>query len=146
MIETIVQYAAIIISLVALFIGRKGMKPFIPVAMFASLYANFWCYLANYFSLWKFPIRLFPVVADISATANIFVVPVLAMFWVRYSPMSRIKWALLWSSVLTGVEYLAERHTDMIVYSNGYEWYFSFLLWIISWYIWYYFHTWFWKN
>lgn len=146
MLEATVQYVSIFISISALLIGHKGMKPFIPVGMFASLYANLWCYLAKYFSLWEFPLRLFPFVTDISVTANIFAVPVLAMFWVRYSPMPRISWALLWSTILTGLEYIAERYTDLITYSNGYEWYITFILWIISWYLWYYFHVWFWKD
>jgi hypothetical protein len=60
--------------------------------------------------------------------------------------MSRIKWTLLWTTILTGIEYLAVRYTDMISYYNGYNWYHSYILWLISWYIWYSFHKWFYKE
>jgi len=94
-IELTVQYLSLLIALAALIIGYKGMKRYIPVALFASLYANLWCYTATYFGWWEFPLRVMPLVEDISFAANVVAVPVFAMFWVRYSPMSRIKWALL---------------------------------------------------
>lgn len=146
LLELKVQYAAIFISLAALAYNYKGMKPFIPVALFASLYANIWCYLSTYFNWWEFPIRTVPFVQDISVTANVIVVPILAMFWVRYSPMSRVKWAFLWTTLLTVPEYILERYTDTIKYHNSYEWYYSYLLWLISWFIWYQFHKWFYND
>jgi hypothetical protein len=145
-IELLVQYLSIGIAIVATIIGHSGMKRYIPVAMFASLYANMWCYIANYFHWWEFPIRVLPGIKDISFAANVIVVPVLAMFWVRYSPMSRIKWALLWSLILTFFEYGAQRYSAMVEYHNGYTAYHSFILWLISWYIWYSFHKWFYKD
>lgn len=145
-IELIIQYLFLIIVIVALIIGHKGMKRYIPVALFASLYANVWCYIATYFHWWEFPIRVMPLVKDISFSANVVAVPVLAMFWVRYSPMSRINWALLWSILLSVFEYFAVEYTDMISYHSGYAIYHSFILWMISWFIWYRFHIWFYKD
>lgn len=145
-IELIIQYLFLFIVIVALIIGHKGMKRYIPVALFASLYANIWCYIATYFHWWEFPIRVVPLVKDISFSANVVAVPVLAMFWVRYSPMSRINWALLWSILLSVFEYFAVEYTDMISYHSGYAIYHSFILWMISWFIWYRFHIWFYKD
>jgi len=145
-IELSVQYAAIAIALFALALKYKGMKPYIPVAMFAMLYANLWCYVATYFNWWRFPIRIIPSVEDISFTANMITVPIAAMFWVRYSPMSRIKWAFLWTTLLVIPEYFLEHYTDTIEYHSGYKWYHSYLLWLISWFIWYQFHKWFYKD
>jgi hypothetical protein len=71
-------------------IARKELKRFIPVGSVASLYANILCYISNYFNWWEFPIKVFPGVRDISFTANVIIVLISAMFWVRYSPMSRI--------------------------------------------------------
>lgn len=144
--ELWVQYLSIFIAIVAVIIARKELKRFIPVGLFASFYANICCYIANYFDWWEFPARFFPGVRDISFTVNVIVVPVLAMFWVRYSPMSRIKWTILWTTVLTLMEYLAVTKTNLIVYHNGYNWYFSYILWLISWYVWYSFHKWFYKD
>lgn len=145
-IELIIQYLFLFVVIVALIIGHKGMKRYIPVALFASLYANIWCYIATYFHWWEFPIRVVPLVEDISFSANVVAVPVLAMFWVRYSPMSRINWALLWSILLSVFEYFAVEYTDMINYHSGYAIYHSFILWMISWFIWYRFHIWFYKD
>lgn len=145
-IEVVVQYVAITAALLALCIDYKGMKPFLPVAMFASLYANAFCYMANYFGWWEFPVRLLPHVKDISFAANVITVPILAMSWIRYSPMPRIPWALLWSVILTGFEYWAVKNTAMIAYGSGYSIYYSFVLWLISWYIWYTFHHWFYRD
>ena len=145
-IELSVQYISIFIAITALFIDRKGMKRYVPVALFASLYANIWCYVANYFQWWAFPVRVLSGINDISFSANLVAVPVLAMFWIRYSPMTRVKWALLWSILLTLFEYVIQKHTSMIEYHNGYIIYHSFILWLISWYIWYQFHKWFYKD
>jgi hypothetical protein len=145
-IELWVQYFAIIFPILALVIRAKGMKRYIPVAMFASLYANIWCYLAKFFTWWEFPYRLYPSVEDISVAVNMVFVPVAAMFWVRYSPISRMKWALLWSVILGGAEFFVSRYTQLIRYGNGYEWYYSLLLWIPSWFIWLGFHKWFYKE
>jgi hypothetical protein len=145
-VELGVQYASITIALFVLILKYKGMKPYIPVAMFASLYANLWCYIAAYFNWWEFPIRSVPIIEDISLTANMIVVPIIAMFWIRYCPMSRIKWAFLWTTLLTVPEYFLERHTNTIQYGNSYDWYHSYILWLISWFIWYQFHRWFYKD
>jgi len=60
-IEFKIQYLFLFIAIVALIIGHKGMKRYIPVALFASLYANVWCYIATYFNWWEFPIRVVPL-------------------------------------------------------------------------------------
>lgn len=145
-VEIGIQYGSIIVALFALAFSYKGMKPYLPVAMLASLYANLWCYLAMYFDWWIFPNRILPSIKDISFTANIIVLPIMAMFWVRYCPMSRINWALLWTTALTGSEYLIERYSEVLEYHNGYNWYHSYFLWFISWFIWYWFHNWFYKD
>jgi hypothetical protein len=145
-IELWIQYLSIFIAIVAVIIARKELKRFIPVGLFAGFYANLVCYVANYFQWWDFPVRLLHGVKDISFTANVVVIPVLAMFWTRYSPMSRIKWTLLWTTILTFAEYLAVKNTDLIAYHNGYNWYFTYIFWLISWYVWYSFHKWFYKD
>ncbi|EGO65538.1 CBO0543 family protein [Acetonema longum] len=145
-VESLIQYSSIFIAITAVIIARKELKRFIPIGLFASLYANLFCYIANYLNWWEFPARLFPGVKDISFTFNVIIVPVLAMFWIRYSPLTRIKWALLWTTILTGLEYWSERYTGLIAYHNGYDWYHSFILWLITWYIWYSLHKWFYKD
>jgi len=140
-----IQYGAMALALTALILNWRGMKKYVPVGLFASFYANAWCAVAISFKWWEYHVRIVPAMDDISVPVNFVVVPVLAMFWVRYMPLrlkEQLLWALIWTAPLTGVELLLERHTGVIKYHNGYEWYFSFLLWYLSWFIWYWFHLW----
>lgn len=144
-IALLIQYGSIAVSLIALFVDRKGISKFIPVAMFASLYANVWCYIANYLYLWSFHHRLLPVVQDISFTVNMIVVPIMAIIWVKHIPdtfIRKVVWAIVWTIGLTFVEFLIERYTRVLDYHNGYDWYHSFILWFFSWFIWAGYHKW----
>jgi hypothetical protein len=98
-----------------------------------------------HFKLWHYHERIFPVVEDISVPVNLVVVPIIAMFWVRYCPIrfkEKMLWALGWTTVLVVVELPLERFTDLLTYHNGYDWYFSYILWFFSWFIWHGFHLW----
>ncbi|RKD31962.1 CBO0543 family protein [Thermohalobacter berrensis] len=144
-VEISIQYFAIAISILTLIIKHKGMKKYVPVALFASLYANIWGYIAKYFNFWSYPIKLFPVAEDLSLVVDIVVVPVIAMFWVRYCPKrfkDKLFWALEWTVVLSIIEFFLEKYTDAMEYGNGYAWYHSSILWFISGFIWLGFHLW----
>ncbi|MFZ5631930.1 MAG: CBO0543 family protein [Bacillota bacterium] len=140
-----VQYGAVAIAIAALTVKGKGMKKYVPVGLFASFYANAWCAVAATFDLWHYPSTIVPAFEHISVPANFIVVPVMAMFWVRYLPLrltEQIAWAFLWTTGLTGLEFTAERYTDLLQYGDGYKWYHSYILWFFSWFIWYGFHLW----
>lgn len=144
-IESIIQSGSIAGALIALFFDRKGISKFIPVAMFASLYANLWCYIAIYFQLWHFPVRFFPFIQDISVTVNMIVVPIMAIIWIKHIPDSfggKVLWALIWTIGLTIMEFFIERYTKLLDYSSGYAWYHSLILWFFSWFIWAAYHKW----
>jgi hypothetical protein len=143
-IEYLLQYGAAAVSLIALFFNRKGISKFIPVGMFAILYANIWCYIAIYFHLWTYPVRVFPFVQDINFIVNMVVVPITAMIWIKHIGhfFGKFMWAVLWTVGLTGVEFALERFTNVIKYHNGYDWYFSLILWFFTWFIWAGFHKW----
>ncbi|MTI80978.1 MAG: competence protein [Firmicutes bacterium] len=145
-IEQWIQFGTVAVALLALLIKHQGMKNFIPVGMFASLYSNIACYIGKYFNLWEFPARLFSsTIEDIPITVNIVLVPIIAMFWIRYAPLrlrGKIMWAVLWSAVFSAVEFFIERYTELLQYYQGYQFYHSFLFWFISFFIWYGFHLW----
>lgn len=147
--DQLIQYGAVSAAVIALVIDRKGASKFVPIALFASLYANLWCYIAMYFDWWTYPARLFPMVKDISFTINMIVVPIIAIIWIKHIPdtfWGKFLWALVWTVGITFIEVILERTTDIIDYHNGYDWYFSFLLWFASWYIWAFYHKWQIKN
>lgn len=140
MLTNIFTYGPMVAAILALIIKWDGMKKYIPVGLFSSLFANGICHIAIKLNWWTYPNTLE------ESIVNCIVVPVLAMFWVRYAPgqFSRlIMWNLIWTSILTGLEFYGERFTNVIKYHDGYDWYYSFLLWFISWFIWYGFHIWF---
>lgn len=144
-IEHLLQYAAIAAAVIALIIDRRGISKYVPVALFSSLYANIWCYIAMYFNWWTFSQALLPFIDDISFTVNMISLPVAVMIWVKHIPdtfRGKVLWALLWTAGLTGVEVILERFTEIIDYHNGYDWYFSLVLWFFSWFIWAGYHKW----
>lgn len=144
-VEQWIQYGSMAVAVTALLIKHRGMKKYLPVGLFASFYANVWCFMAASFHWWHFPSRIVPAVEDISFPANMVVVPVMAMLWVRYFPLrlrEQILWAVLWTTGLTGFEFIIERYTGVLQYVNGYDWYHSYVLWFFSWFIWYGFHLW----
>ncbi|KXS43724.1 MAG: Competence protein [Candidatus Frackibacter sp. T328-2] len=150
-IEIWLKLGSMIIAVLLLFLKRKGMKEYLPVGMFASLYAQTGDYIAKYFGLWNFPnkhhpIRVFRVVDDVSIVVDMVVVPILVMFGVRYTPTklkARVRWFFILATSLTIIEFLIERFTNALEYYNGYDWYHSYILWFISWFIWFEFHAWF---
>lgn len=143
-IEEWIQYGSMAFAITLLVIKRKGMKQYVPVGLFASFYANLWCYPAAAFHWWHYPSRIVPEI-EISLPANFVAVPIMAMFWVRYFPLrfrEQAFWAIFTTSGLTAFELLIERYTDVLEYHSGYDWYHSFVLWFFSWFIWYGFHLW----
>lgn len=144
-IEYWIQCAAMAGAVIALFIDRRGVSKYVPVALFASLYANLWCYIAMYFDWWTYPKSLVPIVNDINFPVNVVVVPIAAIIWVKHIPdrfSGKLLWAVIWTVGLTGIEFLVERFTGVIDYHNGYAWYYSLILWFFSWYIWAGYHKW----
>lgn len=144
--ECWIQYGAMAVAIGALILKWRGMKKFVVVGLFASFYANLWCFVSAHYHLWVFHANVFvPAVKDFSLSANLVVVPILAMFWVRYCPR-RFKevllWAFLWTTVITGFEFIVERFTEALIYHNGYDWYYSYVLWFLSWFIWLGFYLW----
>ncbi|MBP2657283.1 MAG: hypothetical protein H6Q69_315 [Firmicutes bacterium] len=148
LLEAWIQYGFIFVSITALIIKWRGMSKYIPAAFFMHAYAEHLCHLAmNGFGFWNYPYRIVPSV-EMSIPANDIVLPILVMFWLRYIPKNRkgkILWVISWSVALTLPEYFAERYTELIKYHNGYDWYYTLLLWLITWPIIYGFHKWFWN-
>lgn len=144
-IEDWIQYLSMAAAIIALFIGRRGMKPYVSVAVFAALYSDIVCDTAvEGIQIWTYPSRLATYVQE-SLPIELVVVPVIAMFWVRYCPPTRkgtLLWAVAWAAPLTMAEYFCERHTMLIEYLNGYDWYHSFVFWIVSLIIWLLYHKW----
>ena len=135
-------------SVLLLAAKRKDMKKFVPAGLFAFYWIVLWVEFAEHFNWWWFPFKAFPY-SDASASAMFIVYPVIGMFWIRYAPSDfrgLLAWGLLFASILTGIEYLAETYTTLIKYGSGYDWYYSFILYFLSLFAWRAFHVWFYKK
>ncbi|ACV61527.1 hypothetical protein Dtox_0607 [Desulfofarcimen acetoxidans DSM 771] len=146
--ESLIQYigAAIFFTiLILLLIKRKDIKKFIPVGLFAILYADIWCYIAEYLKIWSYPTRLFAQYTIVSIPFNYFALPVIVMVWIMFCPSSlkgKAIWALSWSLFFISAEFGLTRYTKILAYTNGFDIHISFFLWLISWFIFYEFHVW----
>lgn len=147
-VEFVIQYAFVLAAVVAVLWKWPGIH-YLPAALFAHGYAEHLCQIAmNGLHLWTYPVRIVPRV-EMSVPANDIVIPIMTMFWLRYMPTSfrgKVYWIIGWSIGLTVPEYFAERYTGLIRYHNGYDWYVTLILWIMTWIIFYAFHSWFWKR
>lgn len=147
-VEYSMQYigvAIFITVLIILLFKRRDVKKYIPVGLFAIVYANLWCYFAEYTKLWSFPMRLFPKITIVPIAFNYFILPVMIILWLKYCPgtlKGKIIWALAWSLLIIGVEFAVTRYTKFLDYTNGFDIHISFVLWLISWFIFYRFHHW----
>lgn len=129
-----------VIAIILLAVNWQGMKKYIPAGLFAAFCAEIICHIAAIYTIWSYPIKPEEILV------NFIMVPVLAMFWIRYAPrrlVSLFYWNLLWTIPLTLLEHFAETYTNVIKHHNGYAWYHSLPLWFISWFVWYGFHKWF---
>lgn len=136
-------YAPPVLALIALIIKWPGMKKYLPAALFASLGANLICHVGMTFDLWSYPIKFE------EAIVNCWLVPVMTMFWIRYRPggiPGLLLWSIIWSLPLTGLEYIGVYYSNILEYHSGYDWYHSLALWLVSWFIWYGFHLWFYSE
>ncbi|HWP95316.1 MAG TPA: CBO0543 family protein [Syntrophomonadaceae bacterium] len=136
-------YGPPILALILLIIKWPGMKKFLPAGLFASLAANSICHVGMIFDLWSYPFQIE------EALVNCLIVPVMAMFWIRYAPSGRwrlLYWSIIWSLPLTGLEYVGVHYSNIFKYGNGYDWYYSLILWLLSWFVWYGFHLWFYND
>lgn len=147
-IEFIIQYvvmAIFLLLLLFLLLRRKDSKQYIPVALFAIVYADIWCYVAEYLKIWSYPTRLFADLTIVSIPFNYTVLPAIVILWIMYCPNTsggKIVWILAWPLFIIFGEFIITRYSDILDYKNGFDIHISFILWIISWYIFLKFHLW----
>lgn len=124
---------------------RNDIRKYISVGLFSIVYADLWCYLADILKIWSYPLRIFPELSVSSIPFNYIVLPIVVMIWMMYCPESRkgrVLWALAWSILFITAEFLVTRLTHQLIYTNGFDIHLSFLLWLMSWFIFYRFHVW----
>lgn len=145
MIEIIVQYAIIIVSIIVYGLKRSKFKKYIYMKYFVIVYSGTWAWTAKTLNLWTYPARIINM-PIISVAFNFFLIPVLALLWLGYSPKGlkekAIK-ALKWTTILIVFEFFVERYTNLISYGPRYNIFYSYIIWYISWFVWSGYYYWF---
>ncbi|WP_097027885.1 CBO0543 family protein [Clostridium peptidivorans] len=138
MIEIVIQYVIIIISIIVYGLKRSKFKKYIYMKYFVIVYSSTWAWTAKMLNLWTYPARIINM-PIISVAFNFFLIPVLALLWLAYSPKGlkakAIK-ALKWTTPIIVLEFLMERYTNLISYRSRYNIFYSYIIWYISWFIW----------
>lgn len=145
MIDIVIQYAIIIISIIVYGLKRSKFKKYIYMKYFVIVYSGTWAWTAKMLNLWNYPARIINM-PIISVAFNFFLIPVLALLWLAYSP-KRLKAkaikALKWTTPIIVFEFLMERYTNLISYGHRYNIVYSYIIWYISWFIWSGYYYWF---
>lgn len=145
MIDRVIQYAIIIISIIVYGLKRSKFKKYIYMKYFVIVYSGTWAWTAKMLNLWTYPARIINM-PIISVAFNFFLIPVLALLWLGYSPKGlkakAIK-ALKWTTPIIVFEFLMERYTNLISYGPRYNIFYSYIIWYISWFIWSGYYYWF---
>jgi hypothetical protein len=143
-VDYLIQYIAMFTTIILFLSKAKGMRKYIPAGLFSVVYANIWCYAAEYLKIWNYPSRIIYITV-VNIPFNYVVLPILVMFWLRYMPVNsayRIAWGIGWSLALSIIELIITRFTNILKYTNGFDVHISFILWLISFYIFFKFHCW----
>lgn len=134
-----------VIQLIVVYVKRHGMKPYIMLWLFAAWFSDWIGILGTqHLHYWKYTGGIFYGIG-LWFIGDDIIIPTFAMLAIRYWPTKRNSawlYVLLWTVSLTGLEYLAERYTELLKYENGYDWYYSFFVWLFSVIVWRLFHSW----
>ncbi|NPV89977.1 MAG: hypothetical protein HPY50_04285 [Firmicutes bacterium] len=145
-IDSWVEGGAVAAALLALVVRLRGMKKYIIAALFASLFTDFYFTLATQvFHWWDYHGGILKEVG-LSFSYPDVIIPIAAMFVVRYWPhdrKSQALWGLAWSGALTGFDYFCANYTTLMEFKNGFTWYYDVFLWAANLLAWYVFYRWF---
>ena len=145
--------------LIAVYFVSTGILFFIPkqkirLAVVAFLFKQIITFLIGLMVVelgWlEYPIRLFPSINRASFTFEFYAFPVIcALFNTRYpnnrSIPIKLSYYVLFCSVMTVVEVMIEKYTELITYVH-WEWYFTWISLFITFYLSRLFCLWFFSN
>lgn len=144
-VSSLAQYSSIALALAIFWALRKDIKQYIPASVFASWYAILIDHVGGAFEWWHYHDNAFSFFPDINVPLDYFVVPALAMSFIKYVPRTVLGLFLgiLAGSLLGGgIEYICLKYTKLIEFHNGYKLIYSFLLWSSLFLFSYSFHVW----
>ncbi|WP_396953728.1 CBO0543 family protein [Neobacillus mesonae] len=101
---------------------------------FAVLLCQAFTWLSSMFHvkyhLLSFPVKEFPKATDLLITTEYLLYPLIFGFYIIYEPkksiLSRISYLSFWISILTVLDVLLEKYTDLIEYVH-YDWYWTWV-------------------
>ena len=118
------------ITAIALFIPRNRLRAFLFALLVCQAFLWVSTLIHAKYGLLSFPVREFPKATDVLFTTEYFFYPLTLGWYTRFehkeSLMIRLCYMAIWVTVITGIDYLIEKYSDLIVYEN-YAWYWSWL-------------------
>lgn len=134
-----------LVEVIIVYIKRHGTKPYVMLWLFAAWFSDWIGILATqHLHLWKYTGGIFYGIG-LWFIGDDIIIPTFALLAIRFWPRNKHSawlYALIWAAGLTGLEYLAERYTELLKYENGYTWYYSFFVWLFSIIVWRVFQSW----
>lgn len=150
-----IEYSLIVlgwlITIVALikFIPKDKIREAHVVFLFKQIITWLLGLTAVELHLIEYPVRIFTYANKTSFSFEYFIYPAIcAIFCVNYpkdkGAMSKVKYYLWFSTILTGLEILVERYTDILEYIH-WTWYITWISFLITFYISRKYYEWFFK-
>jgi hypothetical protein len=113
-----------------LFIPKNRMRRFILAHLFCQSLTWLSSLFHVQFDLLTFPFREFPNATDLLVTTEYFFYPTFCAFYIIFEPkgnyLFRLIYLSFWITVVTMIDLLVERYTNLIEYVH-YSWYWTWM-------------------
>lgn len=124
---------------------RHQLRVFYTVAISADFYSVIANHIGTEYKFWDHPVRWFPTIFETSIVYDLLFFPATLVLWIALMPkktMWKIIYTILWGVVLCAMEAVLETYTDLIEYGHGWAIYKTFLLYMMTYVIFYGLYRW----
>lgn len=151
MIDRIIWGVAWVITLVVLiiFVPKARLREAWVIFLFKQLMTWLFGLLVVEFKLIEYPVRLFSYANKTSFCFEFFIYPAVCVIFCLYYPRNKGNWLKLlhyvkYSTVITVIEILVEKYTNIITYLH-WTWYLTWMTLFITFFFSFKFYEWFFK-
>lgn len=146
--EWVMVFFGLLSACMLIYVGltrRQQLRVFYTVAISADFYSGIANTIGISYGFWEHPVRWFPSIFETSIVYDLLFFPATVVLWIALMPKKRswkIVYTLVYSVVLCLLEWLLERQTKLIDYVDGWAIYKTFLLYLITYLIFYGLYRW----
>ncbi|MCX7571280.1 hypothetical protein OS242_15110 [Tumebacillus sp. DT12] len=146
--EWVMVFFGLLSACMLIYVGlmrRQQLRVFYTVAISADFYSGIANIIGISYGFWQHPVRWFPSIFKTSIVYDLLFFPATVVLWIALMPKKRswkIVYTLVYSVVLCLLEWLLERQTKLIDYGHGWAIYKTFLLYLMTYLIFYGLYRW----